>query len=43
MIAINNLTTISINEEFLKKIAEEVLTGESKKEGDLSIASVGPG
>ncbi len=43
MIEINNLTTFSINEEFLKKIAEGVLTGESKREGDLSIALVGPG
>jgi len=43
MIEINNLTTVSINEEFLKKIAEEVLTGESEREGDLSIALVGPG
>ena len=43
MIEINNLTTVSISEEFLKKIAEEVLTGESKREGDLSIALVGPG
>lgn len=43
MIEINNLTTVSIEEKFLKKITEKVLTEEGKKEGDLSIALVGPG
>ena len=42
MIEINNLTTVSVDEEFLKKIAKEVLEWEKKKE-DLSIALVGQG
>jgi probable rRNA maturation factor len=49
MIEINNLTTVSVNEEFLKKVAEKVLEGETavQKTGtrnkDLSIALVGQG
>lgn len=51
MIEINNLTTVQIDEEFLKKIAQKVLEGESaicqlaerKEESNLSIALVGQG
>lgn len=44
MIEINNLTTVSINEDFLKKIAKKVLEGEkARKEVNMSIALVGPG
>jgi len=47
MIEINNLTTVQIDEEFLKRIAKIVLEGESanwrKKEAELSIALVGQG
>lgn len=42
MIEVNNLTTVSINEEFLKEVANKVLIGENK-EGKLSIALVGQG
>lgn len=42
MIEINNLTTVSIDEELLKRVAQKVLEGE-KAEGDLSIALVGQG
>lgn len=42
MIEINNLTTVSVNTEFLRKIAKEVLGGEKiKGEVELSIALVG--
>jgi len=41
MIEINNLTTVSVDEEFLKKIAKKVLQGEKKENKDLSIALVG--
>jgi probable rRNA maturation factor len=43
MIGINNLTTIQIKEEFLRKVAKKVLEEENKEEADLSIALVGPG
>ena len=43
MIEINNLTTTSIEEEILKKVAERILEGENKRNTDLSIALVGPG
>lgn len=43
MIELNNLTTVSIDEEFLKKITEKILEGENKKELDLSIALIGQG
>ncbi|OIP75936.1 MAG: rRNA maturation RNase YbeY [Parcubacteria group bacterium CG2_30_36_18] len=47
MIEINNLTTNSVDEKFLKKVAEKVLEGESaswrKKGADLSIALIGQG
>ena len=43
MIEINNLTTVSIDGEFLKKVAEKVLEKENKKDSDLSIALVGQG
>ena len=41
MIEINNLTTVSVDEEFLKKIAKKVLKREKKENKDLSIALVG--
>jgi rRNA maturation RNase YbeY len=41
MIEINNLTNKEIKEEFLKRLAEKVLK-EEKKEGNLSIALIGP-
>jgi len=43
MIEINNLTTNSIDEKFLRKITQKVLEGEGKGESDLSIALIGPG
>ncbi len=44
MIEINNLTTNSVNEEFLKKTAEKVLRGENREnKAELSIALVGEG
>lgn len=43
MIEINNLTTVSIEEEFFKKIIQEILEKEGKKDIDLSIAFVGQG
>ena len=43
MIEINNLTTGSVDEEFLREVAEKVLKGENKKETGLSIALVGQG
>ena len=43
MIEINNLTTVKIDEEFLKKIAKIVLEGDDKKKSDLSVALVGQG
>lgn len=36
MIEINNLTTSSVDEEFLKKICQEVLKKEKKEDKDLS-------
>jgi probable rRNA maturation factor len=41
MIEINNLTSHSIEEEFLKKIIREILKDESKKEVQLSFVFVG--
>jgi len=43
MIEINNLTTSSVDEEFLKRVAKKVLKGENRKEIDLSIAFIGEG
>jgi len=43
MIEINNLTTVSVDEEFLKKVAKKVLKGENRKEIDLSVAFIGEG
>lgn len=43
MIEINNLTTVKIEEEFLKRVAKKVLQGENRKEDHLSIALVGQG
>jgi len=42
MIEINNLTTIPIDEDFIKKIVKKVLVGEGKERKRLSIALVGP-
>jgi len=41
MIEINNLTTSSIDEEFLKKTAQEVLKNESAPSDFLSVVLVG--
>ena len=43
MIEINNLTTVKVDEEFLKKIAQKVLENENKENKSLSIALVGQG
>lgn len=43
MIEINNLTTNPIDQDFFKKVAEEVLEGEKKRGAELSIALVGQG
>ncbi len=43
MIEINNLTTVEIDEEFLKRVAKKILKGENKEEAELSIALVGQG
>jgi len=43
MIEINNLTAGSVDEEFLKGVAEKVLKGENRKEIGLSIVFVGQG
>ena len=43
MVEINNLTTSSVEEEFLKRVAEIVLKGENKEKADLSIVLVGQG
>ncbi|OHA69601.1 MAG: rRNA maturation RNase YbeY [Candidatus Wildermuthbacteria bacterium RIFCSPHIGHO2_02_FULL_49_17] len=42
MIEINNLTESKIDEEFLRRVAERVLTGEKKRRKGLSIALVTP-
>lgn len=42
MIEVNNLTEIKINENLVKKIARLVLDNE-KKQGDISVAFIGPG
>ncbi len=44
MIEINNLTTVEIDESFVKQIIGSVLLGEgADKEADISIAFLGPG
>jgi len=43
MVDVNNLTTISISENFLEGIVRKVLIEEGKEETELSIAFVGPG
>ena len=40
MIEINNLTSVSVNRTFLKKVARKVLKDEKKKNLDLSVALV---
>ena len=43
MIEINNLTSISLNEEFIKRVGKKVLSGEGKKKNiNISIALVSP-
>lgn len=42
MIEINNLTTDSIDKEFLKKIVKKVLKEEKREKENLSIALIGP-
>jgi len=41
MIEINNLTNGFVNQKFLKGVAENVLKGENRKEGNLSVVLVG--
>jgi len=41
MIEVNNLTDISVDKDFLKKISQIILKGEKKKNKDLSIALIG--
>ncbi len=41
MIEINNLTNVEIDEDFIKKITQEVLKKE-KKQGNISLAFLGP-
>jgi len=44
MIEITNLTTVSVSEDFLKKVIQEVVVGEDlKKEVELSVVLAGPG
>lgn len=43
MMEINNLTTVSIDQEFLKKIAQKVLEKEHQRKKEISLAFVGPG
>lgn len=43
MIEVNNLTTKSVEEQFLKKVAQKVLKEEGKAKSDLSIALLGQG
>ncbi len=43
MIEVNNLTTSSIDEEFLKRVAQIVLKSENKEEIGLSIVFIGQG
>jgi len=43
MIEINNLTTVKVDEEFLKKIAQKVLEKEKQGNKNLSIALIGQG
>jgi len=42
MVEVNNLTTVSVKKDFLKKIAIRVLKEEKKKRAGLSIVLVGP-
>ena len=41
MIEVNNLTDISVDKDFLKKISQIILKGEKKKNKNLSIALIG--
>jgi len=42
MVEINNLTSVEIDLNFLKKITEEILKEERKEKENISIALVGP-
>lgn len=43
MIEINNLTSIFLNKEFIKRVGKEVLAGEKKKKNtNISVAFVSP-
>ncbi|MCD6550271.1 rRNA maturation RNase YbeY [bacterium] len=42
MVEINNLTTVSIDQDFVKNIVETVLKGENKEKKRISLAFVGP-
>jgi len=41
-VEVNNLTQVEIDQEFIKKIIKEVLR-EEEREGDVSVAFIGPG
>lgn len=41
MIEINNLTTNSVNQEFLREVAKKVLISENKEKLELSIVLIG--
>lgn len=43
MIEINNLTTVEIDEKFLKKVAKKVLKEGDEEGSNLSVAIIGPG
>ena len=43
MVEINNLTTVSVDEKFLKKVVKKVFKKEKKEKAELSIALVGRG
>jgi len=43
MVEINNLTTVSVDEKFLKKVVKKVFKKEKKEKAELSIALIGQG
>ncbi len=43
MIGVNNLTTVTVEKDFLRKVAEKVLDRENRKGNELSVALVGEG
>lgn len=42
MIEINNLTQVAVNENLLKKIAQDILKNEKREKFSLSVALIGP-